>query len=148
VPPAHVRELRQLLSQRRQLVETHTQIVNRRHSLAHRHHLKHDRGKRFNKKTTGSQKDKNLSALEQFQLESEGAFCLSQFTHKRTLPKNANQMKNTTKPNSFLARETIRGYTFDTNIHTPSARLALNRSGKDDFKFSLPANSVFNFILS
>jgi len=48
-----------------------------------------------------------------------GAFCLSQFTHKRTLPKNANQMKNTTKPNSFLARETIRGYTFDTNIHTP-----------------------------
>ena len=28
-------------------------------------------------------------------------------------------MKNTTKPNSFLARETIRGYTFDTNIHTP-----------------------------
>jgi hypothetical protein len=93
VPPAHVRELRQLLSQRRQLVETHTQIVNRRHSLAHRHHLKHDRGKRFNKKTTGSQKDKNLSALEQFQLESEGAFCLSQFTHKRTLPKNANQMK-------------------------------------------------------
>ncbi|HEX5807235.1 MAG TPA: transposase [Anaerolineales bacterium] len=28
VPPAHVREMRQLLSQRRQLVETHTQAVN------------------------------------------------------------------------------------------------------------------------
>ena len=31
------------------------------------------------------------------------AFCLSQCTHKRTLPKNANQMKNTTKP--MLMRE-------------------------------------------
>jgi len=39
VPPVHVREMRQLLSQRRQLVETHTQIVNRMHSVAHRHHL-------------------------------------------------------------------------------------------------------------
>ena len=71
VPPAHVRELRQLLSQRRQLVETHTQIVNRMHSVAHRHHLKHERGKRFNEKSTGWQKDKRLSALEQFQLELE-----------------------------------------------------------------------------
>ncbi len=71
VPPAHVRELRQLLSQRRQLVETHTQIVNRMHSVAHRHHLRHERGKRFNEKTTGWQKDKRLSAVEQFQLELE-----------------------------------------------------------------------------
>ncbi len=71
VPPAHVREMRQLLSQRRQLVETHTQIVNRMHSVAHRHHLQHERGKRFNEKTTGWQKDKKLSALEQFQLELE-----------------------------------------------------------------------------
>ena len=46
VPPAHVREMRQLLSQRRQLVETHTQIVNRMHGVAHRHHLKHEQGKR------------------------------------------------------------------------------------------------------
>src|SRR5207247_267072 len=50
VPPVHVRQLRQLLSQRRQLVETHTQIVNRMHSVAHRHHLQHARGKRFNEK--------------------------------------------------------------------------------------------------
>lgn len=71
VPPVYVREMRQLLSQRRQLVETHTQIVNRMHSTAHRHHLKHERGQRFNEKTTGWQKDKTLSALEQFQLELE-----------------------------------------------------------------------------
>ena len=71
VPPAHVREMRQLLSQRRQFVETHTQIVNRMHSVAHRHHLSHARGKRFNEKTTGWQKDKRLSSLEQFQLELE-----------------------------------------------------------------------------
>jgi transposase len=71
VPPAHVRELRQLLSQRRQLVETHTQILNRMHSVAHRHHLKHARGKRFNEKNTAWQKDKILSAVEQFQLGLE-----------------------------------------------------------------------------
>ncbi len=71
VPPLHVRQLRQLLSQRRQLVETHTGTLNRMHSVAHRHHLNHVRGKRFNEKTTGWQKDKRLSALEQFQLELE-----------------------------------------------------------------------------
>jgi len=71
VPPMHVRQMRQLLSQRRQLVETHTQILNRMHSVAHRHHLKHERGKRFNEKTIGWQKDKTLSSLEQFQLALE-----------------------------------------------------------------------------
>jgi len=71
VPPVQVREMRQLLSQRRQLVETHTQIVNRMHSVAHRHHLNHERGKRFNEKTTLWQKDKRLSKIEQFQLELE-----------------------------------------------------------------------------
>ena len=71
VPPMYVREMRQLLSQRRQLVETQTQIVNRMHSVAHRHHLQHARGKRFNEKTTGWQKDKQLSSLEQFQLALE-----------------------------------------------------------------------------
>jgi len=63
--------MRQLLSQRRQLVETHTQILNRMHSVAHRHHLKHERGKRFNEKTIDWQKDKRLSGLEQFQLSLE-----------------------------------------------------------------------------
>jgi transposase len=71
VPPAHVREMRQLLSQRRQLVETHTQILNRMHSVAHRHHLQHERGKRFNEKNTLWQKDTRLSRVEQFQLELE-----------------------------------------------------------------------------
>jgi transposase len=71
VPPGHVREMRQLLSQRRQLVETHTQILNRMHSVAHRHHLQHERGKRFNEKNTLWQKDKRLSRVEQFQLELE-----------------------------------------------------------------------------
>jgi transposase len=71
VPPAQVREMRQLLSQRRQLVETHTQILNRMHSVAHRHHLQHARGKRFNEKNTLWQKDKRLSKVEQFQLELE-----------------------------------------------------------------------------
>ena len=71
VPPAHVREMRQLLSQRRQWVETHTQILNRMHSVAHRHHLKHERGKRFNEKNTLWQKDQRLSKVEQFQLALE-----------------------------------------------------------------------------
>jgi transposase len=71
VPPKHVREMRQLLSQRRQLVETHVQIINRMHSVAHRHHLTHERGKRFNEKNTGWQKDERLSGMEQFQLELE-----------------------------------------------------------------------------
>jgi transposase len=71
VPPVHVREMRQLLSQRRQFVETHTQIVNRMHSVAHRHHLRHPAGKRFNEKNTAWQKDKRLSQIEQFQLGLE-----------------------------------------------------------------------------
>jgi len=71
VPPMHVRQMRQLLSQRRQFVETHTQIVNRMHSVAHRHHLKHERGKRFNEKAIGWQKDEQQSKLEQFQLSLE-----------------------------------------------------------------------------
>lgn len=71
VPPVHIRQMRQLLSQRRQLVETHTQILNRMHSVAHRHHLQHERGKRFNEKTTGWQTDERLSKLEQFQLSLE-----------------------------------------------------------------------------
>jgi hypothetical protein len=41
------------------------------HSVAHRHHLQHARGKRFNEKTTAWQKDKRLSKIEQFQLELE-----------------------------------------------------------------------------
>jgi transposase len=71
VPPVPVRQLRQRLSQRRQFVETHTQIVNRMHSVAHRHHLHHPAGKRFNEKNTAWQKDQCLSQIEQFQLGLE-----------------------------------------------------------------------------
>jgi transposase len=69
VPPVHVRDLRYLLSQRRHLVGMHTQTVNRMHSVAHRHHLSHPKGKRFNEKNTGWQQDDELSDSEKFQLE-------------------------------------------------------------------------------
>jgi transposase len=69
VPPVHVRNLRYLLSQRRHLVGMHTQTVNRMHSVAHRHHLSHPKGKRFNEKNTGWQQDAELSESEKFQLE-------------------------------------------------------------------------------
>lgn len=69
VPPVDVRNLRYLLSQRRHLVGMHTQTVNRMHSVAHRHHLSHPKGKRFNDKNTGWQQDDELSDSEKFQLE-------------------------------------------------------------------------------
>jgi transposase len=69
VPPVHVRNLRYLLSQRRHLVGMHTATVNRMHSVAHRHHLNHPKGKRFNEKNTKWQRDKVLSDSEKFQLE-------------------------------------------------------------------------------
>jgi len=69
VPPSHVRNLRYLLSQRRHLVGMHTQTVNRMHSVAHRHHLSHPKGKRFNKKNTQWQQADVLSDSEKFQLE-------------------------------------------------------------------------------
>lgn len=69
VPPVEVRNLRYLLSQRRHLVGMHTQTVNRMHSVAHRHHLSHPKGKRFNEKSTGWQADAELSDSEKFQLE-------------------------------------------------------------------------------
>jgi transposase len=69
VPPQEVRELRYLLAQRRQLMGMHTQAVNRMHSVAHRHHLSHPKGKRFNEKPTSWQKSENLAETERFQLE-------------------------------------------------------------------------------
>ena len=67
VPPKHVRELRQLISQRRKLVGMHTQVVNRMHSVSHRHHLGHPRGKRFQEKNMGWRE--KLEGMERFQLE-------------------------------------------------------------------------------
>ncbi len=67
VPPRHVRELRQLISQRRRLVGMHTQVVNRMHSVSHRHHLGHPRGKRFREKDMGWRE--GLGKMERFQLD-------------------------------------------------------------------------------
>ena len=69
VPPKHVRELRQLISHRRRLAGMHTQVVNRMHSVAHRHHLNHPKGKDFQEKNTLWQRDASLSRLEKMQLE-------------------------------------------------------------------------------
>lgn len=66
-PPVHVRELRQLVSQRRRLVGMHTQVVNRMHSVSHRHHLGHPKGKRFQEKDMGWRE--KLGKMERFQLD-------------------------------------------------------------------------------
>src|SRR4030095_2670395 len=61
-----------------------------------------------------------------------GAFCLSQFTHKRTLPKNANQMKNTTKPNLFSCQRDHQGLHIRHEYpHPPSARLACPKNRRE-----------------
>ena len=69
VPPKHVRELRQLISHRRRMAGMHAQVVNRMHSVAHRHHLNHPKGKDFQPKNTLWQRDESLSRLEKMQLE-------------------------------------------------------------------------------
>ncbi len=77
VPPVHVRELRQLISQRRRLVEMHTKVVNRMYgiprfigdSVSHRHHLGHPKGKRFQAKDMAWRDQ--LSEMERFQLEMD-----------------------------------------------------------------------------
>jgi transposase len=73
VPPKHVRELRQFISQRRKLANMHTQVVNRMHSVAHRHHLNHPKGKDFQPKNTIWQQDGSLSRMEKMQLELDMA---------------------------------------------------------------------------
>lgn len=67
VPPQPVRDLRRLVSQRHKLVKAHTQIVNRLHSVSHRHHLGHPKGKRFRKDRLPWLDD--LSELERWQVE-------------------------------------------------------------------------------
>jgi transposase len=57
----------QLVSQRRRLVEMHTKVVNRMHSVSHRHHLGHPKGKRFQEKNMSWREQ--LSEMERFQLD-------------------------------------------------------------------------------
>jgi transposase len=67
VAPKQVCELRQLISQRRRLVGMHTQVVNRMHSVSHRHHPGHPKGKRFQEKDMGWRE--SLGKMERFQLD-------------------------------------------------------------------------------
>ena len=69
VPPMHVRELRSLVAQRRRQTEMHTQVINRMHSISHRHHLGHPKGKRFLPKDCAWQQAECLSSMEKLQLE-------------------------------------------------------------------------------
>jgi len=69
VPPMHVRELRSLVSQRRKQTQMHTQVINRMHSISHRHHLGHPKGKRFLPKDCAWQQAECLSNMEKLQLE-------------------------------------------------------------------------------
>lgn len=73
VPPMHVRELRSLVSQRRRLSQMHTQVINRLHSISHRHHLGHPKGKRFLPKDCSWQQAECLSSMEKLQLELDMA---------------------------------------------------------------------------
>jgi transposase len=73
VPPMHVRELRSVVSQRRRLVQMHTQVINRMHSISHRHHLGHPKGKRFLPKDCAWQQAECLSTMEKLQLELDMA---------------------------------------------------------------------------
>ena len=68
VPPAHVRELRGLISYRNRLVKTSTMIRNRLQSLLHRHNLILPKGALTNKAWWEAQK---VSALEKIQIRQE-----------------------------------------------------------------------------
>jgi transposase len=77
VPPGPVRELSQLIAQRRRLVEMYTVVVNRMHDIprsigdrvSHRHHLGHPKSKRFQEKDMVWRS--KLSEMERFQLEMD-----------------------------------------------------------------------------
>lgn len=73
VPPMHVHELRSLVSQRRRLSQMHTQVINRMHSISHRHHLGHPKGKRFLPKDCAWQQADCLSTMEKLQLHLDMA---------------------------------------------------------------------------
>jgi len=68
VPPAHVRELRGMISYRNRLVKTSTMIRNRLQSLTHRHNLILPKGALTDKTWWESQ---TLNALEQIQIRQE-----------------------------------------------------------------------------
>jgi transposase len=79
VPPAHVRELRGMISYRNRLVKTSTMIRNRLQSLVHRHNLILPKNCLTDKGWWDTQ---GLSALEKIQIRQELAMLAEMDQHK------------------------------------------------------------------
>ncbi len=79
VPPAHVRELRGMISYRNRLVKTNTMIRNRLQSLIHRHNLILPKNCLTDKTWWDAQK---LSAMEKIQIRQELAMLAEMDKHK------------------------------------------------------------------
>jgi transposase len=79
VPPAHVRELRGMISYRNRLVKTSTMIRNRLQSLIHRHNLILPKGALTDQAWWDAQK---ISALEKIQIRQELAMLEEIAKHK------------------------------------------------------------------
>ena len=79
VPPAHVRELRGMISYRNRLVKTSTMIRNRLQSLIHRHNLSLPKNALTDKAWWEAQ---TMSALEQIQIRQELAMLEEIAKHK------------------------------------------------------------------
>jgi len=79
VPPAHVRELRGMISYRHRLVKTNTMIRNRLQSLIHRHNLILPKGALTDRAWWEAQK---ISELEKIQIRQELAMLDEIARHK------------------------------------------------------------------
>jgi transposase len=79
VPPAHVRELRGMISYRNRLVKTSTMIRNRLQSMIHRHNLILPKGALTDQAWWGTQQ---ISALEKIQIRQELAMLEEIAKHK------------------------------------------------------------------
>jgi transposase len=89
VPPAHVRELRGLISYRNRLVKTATMIRNRLHSLLHRHKLPLPEDGLANQDWWEQQ---SISALEKLQIRQELALLAEIEKHKAELDNELGKM--------------------------------------------------------
>lgn len=89
VPPAHVRELRGLISYRNRLVKTATMIRNRLHSLLHRHNLPLPEDGLANQDWWEQQ---SISALEKLQIRQELALLAEIGKHKAELDHELGKM--------------------------------------------------------
>ena len=89
VPPAHVRELRGLISYRNRLVKTATMIRNRLHSLLHRHNLPLPEDGLANQDWWEQQ---SISALEKLQIRQELALLAEIEKHKAELDNELGKM--------------------------------------------------------